>query len=152
LFPYATNGDPTYAPCSVDWYLDQVQLVLSNGSVVQPPINENDLPQKPPDKGGPLPYLLIPDPDGNADSPIRNGSLASAIAYAHVMQTPGQSGSYDLQYWFFYAVRGMSTLRLQGPPNPLEEGPLFDVHGDFAVPTSTEQEPKYQGVGEHQGD
>jgi hypothetical protein len=52
LFPYATNGDPTYAPCSVDWYLDQVQLVLSNGSVVQPPINENDLPLKPPDKGG----------------------------------------------------------------------------------------------------
>ena len=154
LFPYA-NGDPTYAPCSVDWYLSQVKLYLSGGTAIQPPISEDQLPKVPPESGEPLPYLLIPDPDGNADSPIRNGSLAGAVAYAHVMQTPSQSGSnatYDLQYWFFYAVRGMPTLRLQGPPNPLGEGPLFDVHGDLMVPPSTEQEPKYQGVGEHQGD
>lgn len=147
LFPYAANGDPVYDPCAVDWYLDNVDFV-SNGTTDQPPISEDQLNKQ----SG---YLQIPDP--NASSPVRSGNLPGAVAYVHVMPTPGQSGSnatYDLQYWFYYAVRGRSTLRLKGPTVPFGEGPLFDVHGDWIVPVSEEPQtqPTYQGVGEHQGD
>lgn len=147
--------DPNYAPSSVEWYVEQVKLYLSNGTILQPsPNNINLLPTAKPGTGQPNPYLLIPDPSGLANSSVRNGDLTLAAAYVHLMQTPGTKGSsltYDLQYWFFYPLRGMSTLRIQGPDLPVI-GKTGDVNGDFSVPPSTESEPRYQGCGEHQGD
>lgn len=155
LYPYAANGDPIYDPCSVEWYLAQVEFHPTNGPVVPPSPNLiNQLPTTKPAAGQPNPYVQIPDPTDSASSPVRAGNLATAAAYVHIMQTPGTSGSnvtYDLQYWFFYAVRGMSTLRIQGPDVP-GVGQVGDVNGDFAVLPSVEGEPKYLGCGEHQGD
>src|SRR5262245_37020328 len=133
LFPYSANGDPVYDPCAVDWYLKRVDFV-ARGRTHPPPTSERKL-----DHASDTAFLQIPDPD--ADSPVRSGNLPSARAYVHVMPTPEQNGSnstYDLQYWFYYAVRGLSTLRFKGPTLPFTEGPLFDLHGDLTVPVSTE--------------
>ena len=154
LYPYAVNGDPVYDPCSVEWYLAQVEFHPTNGPVVPASPNLiNQLPTTKPATGQP-PYVQIPDPYNSASSSVRAGNLAAAAAYVHTMQTPGTSGSnvtYDLHYWFFYAVRGMSTLRIQGPDVP-GVGQVGDVNGDFTVALSAEGEPKYLGCGEHQGD
>ena len=150
LFPYTANNFPNYAPCSVDWYLDRVWLHLSDGRSIAgiaaiTRFWQSDLPHNVPATKQEPPYLAIPEP--SADSPTRNGDVTQAVAYVHIMQTPGSSGSnltYDLQYWFFYAVRGMSSLRVQSGP--------VDLYGDFSVPVSLESAPTYQGLGEHQGD
>jgi len=140
LFPFA---DPqfnftVYDPFSVDWYLARVQLLGSGGTPLGPPLSEANLANQPSSS-----YLQIPDP--NATSPYRAGDAASAVAYVHIFETPGTTGgaSYDLQYWFFYAVRGMSTIRFV-------LGPAY-MWGDMIVTDGDTSTPPYLGLGEHQG-
>jgi len=141
LFPYADPqyNFPVYDPCSVDWYLARVQLLGSGGTPLGPPLSEANLANQPSSS-----YLQIPDP--NATSPYRAGDAASAVAYVHIFETPGTTGgaSYDLQYWFFYAVRGMSTIRFV-------LGPAY-MWGDMIVTDGDTSTPPYLGLGEHQGD
>src|SRR6516225_9212618 len=115
LFPYSQT-DPPYMPCSVDWYLSQVELIKVVDGVYQNPIGtpvtENQLPTST-EKGDPLPYLQIPDP--TATSPVRLGNLFTAVAYVHIRQVSENPLLFDLQYWLYYAVRGRSTYRIVGP-------------------------------------
>jgi len=147
LFPYTQYSSPPYMPCSVDWYLNQVVLHdLKNGTTYQAPagstFDQTKLPTKGPDdekpgKKKPLSYLQIPDP--NATSPVRNGNLSSAVPYVNIYAVPGVPDVYDLQYWLFYAIRGLSTLRIRG---------LSDTQCDLTAYSGS----PYQGIGEHQGD
>src|SRR6478609_7978557 len=144
LFPYVDNP---YLPCSVDWYLNTEPLVLvlpDQSEQYQPPpdtpFDQTQLPTTPNSTA----YLLDPDP--SATSSLRSGDLSSAIAYVHILGPDMQTGYYDLQYWIFYAVRGLSTLRILLPDGK------GDFQGDFIVPNGNSDGIGYQGVGEHQGD
>src|SRR5690349_6991180 len=115
LYPYEASGDPVYDPCSIDWFLNGgptgqgLTLVRHGGAGYTP------APGQPFDQT----QLLQGQAPGNAvgiglnelaTSPIRAGNLASAVAYAH-RRAPGPAGVTDIQYWLFYALRGMSTAR-----------------------------------------
>lgn len=143
LYPYSQNSDPPYLPSSVDWYLNQVELVAVSGGVYQepigPPVAENQLPTNT-NAGDPLPYLEIPDP--TATSPVRLGDLSTAVAYVHVRQVAENSPLFDLQYWLYYPLRGRSTYRVVAPILDL------DFNSDLLAPAGA----PYQGPGEHQGD
>lgn len=143
-----------YAPCSVDWYLSQVELCYQlNGSTVvylEPPITEQQLGGSLPTPPTPQGYFLRIPNDPSASSPVRLGQGPSAPVYVHVRNVSDLCSAnvyYDLQYWFFYAVRGMSTLRIL-PFVTSEED--YDLVGPHAA--SGQYTDGYQGKGEHQGD
>jgi hypothetical protein len=125
-----------YRPCTPDWFLNQVALV-SGSTVTGPPVTS--LPSNA-DGGS---HFTMPGSTWSANQTIRQGNLAVATTYVHACAVPGYSDLYDLQYWFFYAVRGFSTLRIQAGSSE------SDV--DLEVPSSVPQQA-YQGLGEHQGD
>ncbi len=151
LYPYAESGDPVYDPCSVEWFLDGgatgqgVTLTRQDGTSYTPaagqPFDQSQLlaDQEP---GNAVGIAL----DEVASSPIRAGNLASAVAYAH-RRPVGPTGVTDIQYWLFYAIRGMSTARfivvsLLGVPVNDE------IDMDLLAPAGQ----PYLGAGEHQGD
>jgi hypothetical protein len=118
LFPSIQVSDPswpcaadTYWPCSVDtWYLPQVQLVVPPSAPIGPPVPASALPTS---SGGVTPFLQMPNTSSwGPNQPIRCGNLAGATSYVHVRPF-GETNLYDLQYWLFYAVRGLSTARFQ---------------------------------------
>ena len=132
---YPADANP-YDPCSADWYLDNVNLVIpATKTTYRPPINRSDLPTTV-CTDQPAPYLEIPDPA------VRNGKLNTAVAYCHIVNVPNVPDTYDLQYWMFYAIRGLSTLRLQ----VVASGTEYDQ--DLLAPADS----GYAGLGEHQGD
>ena len=150
-----------YNPCSVDDYLARVQLVTP-GCPPQSPVTAAHLAN-----AGSDTHLQIAD-DPGACSPVRAGNFnpsagIDAPVYVHLRRVPHRANQFDIQYWFFYAVRGRSTGYLRAG---------FDYYFDLLGPTADQpRHPKrrphgryqgdrydrpythgYQGPGEHQGD
>lgn len=138
LYPYESNGDAVYNPSSVPWFLGQVQDVApAGGDPTGPPVVSGSL-------AGASGWLQIPDEQGQPNIAVRQGDLPSAPVYINFRAVP-QSTCFDLQYWMFYPVRGMSTLRITHGS--------CDRGGDLSVPIQDQSLPNlYLGVGEHQGD
>ena len=138
LFPDDPNSDPehSFRPCSVPWFINQVQLVQGT-STTPPPLQALPVATA-------SAYLAMPvGPTWQDNLAIRMGDLATATSYVYIRQVDELPGLWDLQYWLFYAVRGFSTARVHSATT--------DQSYDLAIPATLGIQA-YQGIGEHQGD
>ncbi|HEU5102201.1 MAG TPA: Vps62-related protein [Roseiflexaceae bacterium] len=96
-----------YMPTSVDTYLAHCALVTP-ANVSQPhttSVNLDDLAN-----AGADAYL---QPFGNDLDTVRKGDLKNAHVYVNVVGSAAPA-LYEIQYWFFYAFNGPTTLRFDG--------------------------------------
>src|ERR1700722_4816634 len=120
------NTSEEYLPASIDWFLPQVSLMDQNGKVVSTAVTEAVLAS-----AAATDYLSINDLASTTP-----GNLSSAPFYVRFTEVGDSSDQYDIEYWFFYAFNGCSSVGLE-----LEIG--------SKRPSKTVEIPPF---GEHQGD
>ncbi len=145
IYPYTLHNDPPYLPCTVEFYLQSVALTVPDGgssTVYDAPTDAQLV------AANEQSFLAIPD-DPSATSTVRQGNFVQSApppSYVHVMRVLGAPDVVDIQYWLLYAVRGRSTVNVDG------FGPFDLVGPSVDGPGGLQYTDGYQGPGEHQGD
>jgi len=97
------HPDEQFFPASVPWYLENVSLYSKDNKLISETVDETSL-----STADSTDYLKINDTDTEV------GSYPDAPFYVRFTQVGDELEFYDIEYWFFYAYNGCSSLGVRG--------------------------------------